>query len=348
MLREGEAPAWEGEAPAEPYFHPGRGLVFPDKPHFARLAEYFRVLLQGDAPGWRRQVYIENRNKIMFDAQKTPTDPPKNDVSALMRVGHVQVEEGDQIILDIVGRFAADLGRRPRILDVACGTGFFASRLLRAIPDVDLMVQEDWPAATEGLKRRFAGTPAKVFTGPLSNWNEPVDMVISWGTHHHQPRTYLDHVKRFLTPDGLLVLGDEFCPEYCFGKHAERIRNASKIYIAGGYILIDDEEIAAYEKEGSIPEIAREIEKLRLQMLWRWYRYVVDCAMERDCLDVAVFELRAARDDLKTDSADEFKLSPLTVEKEVELKGFKKRACHATAPDEPTERQSFFVYEYGL
>nr|VFJ73127.1 MAG: Methyltransferase domain-containing protein [Candidatus Kentron sp. FW] len=284
----------------------------------------------------------------MFDAQKKAVDVPKGDVSALMRVGHVQIEEGDRIILDIVGRFAADLGRPPRILDVACGTGFFASRLLRAIPDVELMVQEDWPAAIEGLKRRFAGMPARISTEPLSEWNEPVDIVLSWGTHHHQPRAYLDHVKRFLAPGGLLVLGDEFCPEYCFGKHAQRIRDASRIYIANGYILIDDEEIAAYEKDGTIPDIAREIEKLRLQMLWRWYRYVVDWAMERDCLDVAVFELRAARDDLKTEDANEFKLSPLTVEKELELKGFEMRARHAAAPDEPVEKQSFFIYEYTL
>nr|VFJ62132.1 MAG: Methyltransferase domain-containing protein [Candidatus Kentron sp. FW] len=284
----------------------------------------------------------------MFDAQKKAADVPKGDVSALMRIGHIQIEEGDRIILDIVRRFATDLGRRPRILDVACGTGFFASRLLRTIPDVDLMVQEDWPAAIEGLKRRFVGTNAKVFTDPLSNWNEPVDIVLSWGTHHHQPRAYLDQVKRFLAPGGLLVLGDEFCPEYCIGEHAQRIRHASEIYIANGYILTNGEEITAYEKDGTIPEIAREIEKLRLQMLWRWYRYVVDCAMERDCLDVAVFELRAARDDLKTADANEFKLSPLTVEKELELKGFEMRARHATAPDEPVEKQSFFIYEYTL
>jgi len=284
----------------------------------------------------------------MFDSQKIPTAPPKNDVSALMRAGHPQIEEGDLIILDIVRRFSTELGRRPRILDIGCGTGFFASRLLKAVPDIDLIVQENWAAAIEGLKRRFTDTPVTVFTGAASDWDEPVDMVISWGTHHHQPRAYLDHIKRFLATDGLLLLGDEFCPEYCFGKHAERIRNAAKIYLANGYVLVDDQEIAAYEKDGTIPEIAQEIERLRLQMLWRWYRYVVDYAMERDCLDVAVFELRAARDDLKTDSADEFKLSPLTVEKEVELKGFKKRACHATAPGEPIEKQSFFVYEYAL
>lgn len=284
----------------------------------------------------------------MFDSQKTPTDVSKNDVSALMRIGHPQIEEGDRIILDVIRRFSARLGRRPRILDVGCGTGFFASRLLATVPDVDLVVQEDWPAAIDNLERRFAGTPARIFTGSVSNWTESVDVVISWGTHHHQPRTYLDHVKRFLAPGGLLILGDEFCPEYCFGEHAERIRDAARIYIANGYVLVDDEEIAAYERDGTIPEVAREIEKLRLQTLWRWYRYVVDWAMERDCLDVAVFELRAARDDLKTEDANEFKLSPLTVEKELESKGFEKRTRHATAPDEPLERQSFFIYEYGL
>nr|VFK67673.1 MAG: Methyltransferase domain-containing protein [Candidatus Kentron sp. UNK]VFK72917.1 MAG: Methyltransferase domain-containing protein [Candidatus Kentron sp. UNK] len=283
----------------------------------------------------------------MFDSQKTPTDTPKGDVSALMRVGHPQVEEGDLIIIELVKRFVAEFGRRPRILDIGCGTGFFASRLLKAIPEMDLIVQENWAAAIDGLERRFADTPARIFTGAASDWDEPVDMVISWGTHHHQPRTYLDHIRRFLDPKGLLILGDEFCPEYCFGEHAERIRNASRIYIANGYLLTSDDEIAAYEKDGTLPDIAREIEKLRLRMLWRWYRYVVDYAMERDCLEVAVFELRAARDDLKTDSADEFKLSPLAVEKEVESKGFKKRARHPTAPNEPLEKQSFFIYEYG-
>nr|VFK32372.1 MAG: Methyltransferase domain-containing protein [Candidatus Kentron sp. MB] len=164
-----------------------------------------------------------------------------------MRIGHSQIEEGDLIIIDIVKRFVAELGRRPRILDIGCGTGFFASRLLQAIPEIDLIVQENWAAAIEGLEQRFSDTPAKVFTGVASDWNKSVDMVLSSGTHHHQPRVYLDHIKRFLAPDGLLVLGDEFCP-YCFGAHTERIRNVSKIYIANGYILTSDEEIVAYDK----------------------------------------------------------------------------------------------------
>nr|VFJ76372.1 MAG: Methyltransferase domain-containing protein [Candidatus Kentron sp. FW] len=284
---------------------------------------------------------------MIFDSQKA-VDISRGELTASLREGHLQIDEVDLGIIDVVKRFASEFGRRPRVMDIGCGNGFFPARLLEAVPEIDFVARESWEIAVKELKQRFEGTPVRIFTAPLADWDEPLDVVINWSRHHHWPRTYLDHIKRFMAPDGVMVLADEFCPEYCFGEYAERIHNADRIYLGGGYVLVDDEEVAAYEKDGTLPDIAREMEKLRLKALWRWYRYVLDYAIEHDHMHAAVLELRAVRDDLDTDCGHELKLSPLIVEKELELKGFRKLACHTAAPNEPLDLRSGFVYEYGL
>jgi len=67
---------------------------------------------------------------------------------------------------------------------------------LKAVPDLDPVVRENRAAVI-------------VFTGAVSDWNDP-NIVISWGTHHHQPRVYPDHIKGFPAPDGLLSRGMNF------------------------------------------------------------------------------------------------------------------------------------------
>ena len=45
-------------------------------------------------------------------------------------------------------------------------------------------------------------------------------------SHHHLPNTYLEHIRGVLGPDGVLIIGDEFCPEYCTPADAKRLAKA--------------------------------------------------------------------------------------------------------------------------
>ena len=262
------------------------------------------------------------------------------------RIGHPQLAEEDAYIIEVVKRYYQQANRPIRVFILHGRTGVFAAKLIASVPEIELIVQERGATAISKLQARFADSSVQIFTGGFEDWKEPVDIFISKGIHHHAPRAYLDQVKRVLRPEGILILSDEFCPEYCTGKYAERILNADRIYLAGGYVLTDVQEIAEYEQTGAISDIAKENERLRQQALWTWYRYVVDYAMERDCIKVAIEELRATFEDLITSSGNEHKVSPLIVEREMELRGFEQRSKQSIAADNPVEYQSFFTYEY--
>ncbi len=263
------------------------------------------------------------------------------------RVGHPQLADDDAYMIDLIKRRAGEFQRPLRVFSLHGRTGVFAAKIFEALPEIKLVVQERHAAAVKKLNSRFANTSVQVFPKPFEEWNEPIDILISKGIHHHIPRGYLERVKKLIGPEGILILSDEFCPEYCVERYADRILNASHIYFARGYVLTTAEEIAAYERNGEIPAIAKEMETLRQHALWTWYKYVVDYAMERNCLNVAAEELRAAADDLNTKNSFEHKLSPMIVERELELNGYVQHSKYCVAPDQPIKYQSFFVYEYS-
>ncbi|NEP39819.1 MAG: class I SAM-dependent methyltransferase, partial [Okeania sp. SIO2H7] len=270
------------------------------------------------------------------------------DIAALMRKGHPQIAQGDAYIIKLIRQHCQRLGRSFRILDVGCGTGYFASKLLKSLPDLELIVAEEEPDVVVKLKHRLADTKATVFDRPFEEWNEYVDIIISWGSHHHLPPNYLTHAKQVLKKDGVLILGDEFCPDYSNEADALRIANAKLIYIANGYILTSAAEVEDYKRSGEIPHVALEFERHRQQALWIWYRYVVDCAMERNCIEVAIDELRATYNDLMTGFGNEHKMSPLIVEQEFKLCGWQQLSKKSLGPADKPEFQSFFVYELGI
>jgi hypothetical protein len=80
--------------------------------------------------------------------------------------------------------------------------------------------------------------------------------------------------------------------------------------------------------------------------LWRWYRYVVDEAIERGYYDIAVSELQSTHDDLITGSDAEHKFSATVVEKQVELAGFERRGRRLIGDERTPELQSMFVFEF--
>jgi SAM-dependent methyltransferase len=273
------------------------------------------------------------------------------DVAVEMRRGHVGIEETDQTLL---GVFREHLTRRAkdaplRIFDICSGSGFFIRRLSRELPEAgahQIVAHEDDPDVLSLLRARLGESAIPIHAGSFNDWREPIDVLLSWGSFHHMPRAYLSHARTLLRPGGLVVLADEFCPEYLTPPMVERVRSAAAIHIANGYVLTTDAELAAYTQTGALPAIAVEMERARQQVLWRWYRHVVDVMMERACLNAALYELRTTRDDLDTAFGSEHKLSPVVAERELELLGFELVARHVPVREATPARESFFVYVY--
>lgn len=275
------------------------------------------------------------------------------DVAQQMRRGHVGIEDTDRTLLAI---FREHLARRAkdaplRIFDICSGSGFFIRRLSRELPEAsvhELFAHEDEPEVLPLLTARLRESPIRIHAGSFCDWREPIDVLLSWGSFHHMPRAYLSHARTLLRPGGLVVLADEFCPEHLTPVMLERVRSAAAIHIANGYVLTSDAELAAYAETGALPPIAVEMERARQQVLWKWYRHVVDVMMERECLQAALYELRTTRDDLDTAFGSEHKLSPAVAERELDLLGFELVARHVPVSEPTPERESFFVYVYRV
>jgi len=290
----------------------------------------------------------------VFQTHDIPAPPnPSIDVALEMRRGHVGIEDTDRTLL---GLFRDHLTRRAsdaplRIFDLCSGSGFFIRRLSRELPEAashELHAHEDEPGVLPLLQARLHGSGIQVHAGSFCDWHEPIDVLLSWGSFHHMPRSYLSHARGLLRPGGLVILADEFCPEYLTPAMAERVRAATAIHFANGYVLTSDAELAAYTETGALPALAVEMERARQQVLWKWYRHVVDVMMERACLHAALYELRTTRDDLDTAFGSEHKLSPVVAERELALLGFELVARHVPVAEAAPARDSFFVYVYRV
>ena len=88
------------------------------------------------------------------------------------------------------------------------------------------------------------------------------------------------------------------------------------------------------------------MERRRQSALWIWYKHVIDYAMSLQNMTVVLAELEIARDDLTTDFASEHKVSPLILERDLELRGFHCLSKQAFGSDD-IHLQSFFIYEFS-
>jgi SAM-dependent methyltransferase len=266
------------------------------------------------------------------------------DIGAVMRIGHPGLAEGDEYIIGLVGKLRADLGRPLRILDVGSGSGELSLMLAKRFPDCDVVANEIEPAPLEQARAKLSGLAnARAFGQPFEEWTDTVDVVISWGTHHHLAHGYLDHVRRILAPDGCLIIGDEFCPEYLTASDQERLARAEHITIVDGYIFDSQADIDRYRATGEVPEWGKQTEEARRRALWTWYKYVGDYAIQKDCWMVLITELQIARDDLITEFADEHKTSPYLLERELALGNFAVLSRSPMVPRQP-ELQSVVLY----
>jgi hypothetical protein len=270
------------------------------------------------------------------------------DVNELMREGHPFIAETEVALLERMQQRVRALDRPARILELGSGSGVLTRQLCDRFPEAEIIAHEEMDDLRGLALKRLDGRNVTFHTRPLRSWQEPVDIVFSAGTHHHMPHDYFEHVRHLISPNGVYVLGDELCPEYCRGAHALRLARAEVLRFAGGYLLTSNTEIEAFDRDGTVPEHARELENLRRATLWRWYRFVVDFAVERGHFEVAASELGSARDDLITGSDAEHKFSASIVERQVALAGLRTLTKQIIGMHEPADRQSFFVYELGL
>jgi SAM-dependent methyltransferase len=258
--------------------------------------------------------------------------------------GHVYIRETIDTALERLAAAVQRLETRPRILELGSHAGFLSEQLLERIPSAQLVVWEPDTELLEMSRRRLRRSDVEYHQGRLADSSGSVDIVLSVARHHHLPHDYLDALSQRMNPGGVYVLADELCPEYCTGRHLARIEQAEVVHVAGGYVLTKRAEVTAYRERGEVPPEAREMEVLRKRALWRWYRFVVDQAVERGYFDIAVGELQSTHDDLITGSDAEHKFSPAIVERQLTLAGFEVSRHLVGDPPAP-ELQSMFVFE---
>jgi SAM-dependent methyltransferase len=267
------------------------------------------------------------------------------DVGSLMRTGHPDIAAGDEHIVAVIRDLRARIGRPLRIIDVGSGSGDLSLLLLRALPDCTVIANDVAANPLAQARDKLAPFPnASVSGSRFEDLTDEVDVVVSWGTHHHLAHDYLKHVRDILSPDGHLIIGDEFCPEYFTEEDQQRLAKATEISIVGGYLWDDAEDIKAYQATKRVPEWNLRLEDARRRTLWHWYKYVCDYALEHEAWRVLIAELAITRDDLETGNADEHKTSPYLLERELQLNGFTVLDKKVLGDDRPPELRSFVIY----
>jgi SAM-dependent methyltransferase len=268
------------------------------------------------------------------------------DIGAIMRKGHPDIEAGDEHIVETVKRLRYELNRPLKVLDVGSGSGHLSWLLAQELADGEIVANEISPNPIAQARAKLAPfRHSRIFDRSFDDWNEPVDVIISWGSHHHLSHSYLTQVARLLNPGGVLIVGDEMCPEYLTPADQQRLRAATTIEIVDGYIFDSPADIRAYRESGVAPEWNLRLERARQRALWEWYKFVGDFAVEREEWMVLITELQIARDDLITDFAEEHKTSPFLLQRELELNRFTILERHAVGgADRPASLQSFVIY----
>lgn len=266
------------------------------------------------------------------------------DVGDIMRIGHPDISEGDVHIVDTTRDLRESLSRPLRIMDIGSGSGHLSMLLARALSDCEIIANDIAIGPVSQAEEKLAGFPnARVFDQPFEKWTETLDVAISWGTHHHMHHSYIEHVDRLLSPDGIFIIGDELCPEYLQSSDMERVNSATMVTIEDGYIFDNEADLYAYRKTGTVPQWSARLEGARRRALWEWYKFVGDYAAECGVWSVLISELRIAADDLVTSFAGEHKTSAFLLERELTLAGFSVIG-KAVIGDRDPALQSFTVY----
>lgn len=263
------------------------------------------------------------------------------DIGAQMRLGHIDIAEGDDYIVSLVRASLKNRTTAATIVDIGSGSGVLSEYLASQFPEHKVVANDNARSNSEKANTRLACYPnASVFDAAFEYWVEPADVFISWGSHHHLPHDYIKRVHELLRPGGRFIVADEFCPEYL----SEAELSGGRAWLIDGYLYTSAAEEKMFRETGTPPQSVLDREEARRNALWKWYRYVIDKAVERNDWTVAVIELQIARDDLTTGFADEHKTSPLVLETELKDAGFAILSRRHIGERKPA-LQSFVVYE---
>jgi methyltransferase family protein len=314
----------------------------------ATTAPSAQTLANARAGGQRESQALRRQGEERAaNAHELPTGSnPVDEYYRRVMDGHVYIRETVEAWLSAIGERVRSLGPRPRILELGSHAGILTQAMLTRWPDLEIVVNDDNQELLELARQRLSDRRVTFHAGPLESLKLSADLVVSIARHHHLPHDYLAKLWPLMREGAVYVLGDELCPEYCTGDLAARIAGAELIFMAGGYVLTSQGEVAAYRESRNIPPPALELEGLRQRALWRWYRFVVDHAVDAGYFDIAQSELQSTHDDLITGSDAEHKFSPLIVERQFALARFERLSKRLIGPvDDPT-RQSMYVYEF--
>ncbi len=81
------------------------------------------------------------------------------DVGAIMRDGHPDIAEGDELIVSLVGDHARRKGRPLRIMDVGSGSGVLSELIARRLPGHQVIANDVEPALIALAEGRLLGYP---------------------------------------------------------------------------------------------------------------------------------------------------------------------------------------------
>ncbi|MCW1929746.1 MAG: class I SAM-dependent methyltransferase [Candidatus Kerfeldbacteria bacterium] len=136
---------------------------------------------------------------------------------------HAYIPASDGAIAALIRAHCVSVAS-PRVVEVGCGPGRITGMLARTAPHAQV-TGVDYDTRFVAYARKTLHGIEFVQSDVMSFVPEgPVDVVVSQGFHHHVPKAQvvamLKHIRAWLTPGGIYVLGDEFLAHY--GSEAER------------------------------------------------------------------------------------------------------------------------------
>src|SRR5258708_4244207 len=130
------------------------------------------------------------------------------DIGSAMRQGHPFISAGDQYIIDLLVAKCARRDDQPRIFEIGAGSGVLSELLNRQLPRAEIVANEVEPALVALAEQRVKSTSVQVFSRPFDEWEQELDFIVSWGSHHHLTNDYIEHARRLLKPNGVFIIGD--------------------------------------------------------------------------------------------------------------------------------------------
>lgn len=192
----------------------------------------------------RGQVFADALEDVDLDAQRKELNNRFNSLKYGVEAGdyrsdHPEVYAGDGPWWgETLAQAAATLGRPPRILDLGCGSGFVAERLLAAnVPFDSYLGQDLSPEMVESARGRFTDERISFVTDPDA-LEGPFDIIAANSVFHHlvDPGELAQRIDGLLAPGGM-VMGAHEPNKRPFANPLFRLAAAAYKAVGGGFVL---------------------------------------------------------------------------------------------------------------